>query len=398
MGLKFSAHATLVSMVTLSCSEQDAQSPTSEASDATSSAAKASDSAASTATPLDEVSAPAGTSSDPDLETATPEATDTGAGVIEPAEPVVLASEVVFGARLCLGANQQLYFPNRIGYPLTPGQEQLWVVSRSGGDARAVATPGSATGCFEIDGQVWMASNETSSIARLDIAGGTLLEGYPTPGTPLQITGNSNRVFASLSMGSTSATIVSIDPTMLAEPQTIWSKAGRVAALWLRASDERLLFSATDGENAVAWVVQVQLASGQVAELATTASELGAVDGAGNFVYYANYSLHEVHRLDLSSGADTVLASIEHPWSLVVDGEYLYVGARPDYCANKEGKLYRVPLAGGATTLLADELNCPSQIVSDAKGLYWINTGSWLGPGSDSAAPADGSVMYLPRR
>jgi hypothetical protein len=353
----------------------------------------------SSPSPTNEVSGPVGSSDGLHSDSAPPNATvPGGAGVIEPGEPVILAADIVFGARLCFGANQQLYFPNRIGYPLTPGQEQLWAVSRSGGEARAVASPGSVTGCFESNGQIWTASYETSLLSRFDVASATLLESYPTPGTPLQVTGNSNRLFASLYASSTGATIVSIDPTTLAEPQTIWSKPGRVTALWLRANDDRLLFSATDGEQAVGWITQVQLASGQATELATTTSELGAVDGAGNFVYYANFSEHEVHRIDTSSGADTVLASIDHPWSLVVDGDYLYVGARPDYCANKEGKLYRVPLTGGSPTLLAGDLNCPSQIVSDEKGLYWINTGSWLGPGSDAAAPADGSVMHLPRR
>lgn len=331
---------------------------------------------------------------EPDSNTTNPEST----GVVDPGTPLVLASEVVFGARLCLGANDQLYYPNRIGYPQTPGLEQLWVVATTGGDARVLGTPGSVTGCVQVANEVWTASYDTAAIARVDVDSGGLLPSYPTTGTPLQVTGNSSRVFASLNMQSSGGAVVSIDPTTLGQPETLWSKAGRVTALWLHANDDRLLFSARDAETMAAWIVQVRMSPVQVTELVGTTGELGGVDGAGDFAYYTHYTNNEVRKVDVNSGADSLLTTLDGPWSILVDGDYLYVGARPDYCANNEGRLYRVPLAGGEPTLLADNLNCPSQLARDSKGLYWINTGSWQGPDSGEPAPADGSVMHLPRR
>lgn len=332
-------------------------------------------------------------------ESAAPEVTQTPtASLIEPGEPTVLASQVVFGARLCLGDDQRIYFPNRIGYPETPGLEELWVVSRTGGDARSVATPGSVTGCVQAGTEVWTSRNDASTIGRTDAVSGTQLEAYATPGTPLQVAGNSTHVFASLLTMTPSAEVVSIDPNTLGAPRTLWSKPGRVTALWLNADDERLVFSAKDTETTASWVVRIGLSPETSAELVATTGELGAVDEQGGVVYYTHYDRGELRAFDVDTATDTVMTTLPGTWSLVVDGEFVYVTTRPDYCSAHEGKLYRIPTVGGEPTLLADNLDCPTQLVTDARGLYWMNAGSWQGPESTGLAPADGSVMFLPRK
>lgn len=323
----------------------------------------------------------------------------TASGVIEPGNPIVLARDLVFGARLCLGSNNQLYYPNRVGYPLTPGLEELWAVSRTGGDAHRIAAPGSVTGCAWLGEVLWVGRNDGNTIAGIEATTGALLEPYVVSGTPLQVASNSTRLFASLNVATTSD-VVSIDPTSATPPQLLWTKGEGAYAYWLRADDDRVAFSAKSSSAPDAWIVHVSLSPYAVTEV-TTAGDLGAVDFKGDFLYYAHYTNGQVRQVDLTTGIDTVLAEISQPWGLVVDGDYLYVGTRPDYCTGTEGRLYRVPrFGGGSVALLADNLNCPSQLVTDDAGLYWINTGSWAGPRvtPPESAPADGSVMHLPRQ
>jgi hypothetical protein len=325
--------------------------------------------------------------------------TTTPSALIEPGVPVALASEVVFGARLCSSPNGRLFYPNRIGYPNNPGLEELWTVSRSGGDARSFAAPGSVTGCALVSNELWVARYDTAMLTRLDVESGTQLGTFPTSGTPLQVASNSSHVFASIYNPTPSGDVVRIDPKSLSEPEVLWSKPGRVTALWLRADDQALLFSARDPEADTSWIVSVQLSSPRTTtEIVTTTGELGAVASAGGSVFYAHHAKGELHAVDTQSRADTVLTTVPGIWSLWVDGDHVYFTTRPDYCSNNEGKLYRIPVAGGEPTLLTANLNCPSQLLGDDDGLYWINTGSWQGPDSGESAPADGSVMHLPRR
>ncbi len=331
--------------------------------------------------------------------TSNPDAPQPSGGVIEPGTPVTLADGLVFGSRLCVGSDDRLYFPNRLGYPTTPGLEELWSVSKAGGDAQRVASPGSSTGCIAIHDEVWVSANVGNSAFRLNVD--TKLEGVVafSEGTPLQMTSNGTFVFASISGGQLGGNVVvSIDPSTLTATHTLWSKSGSVVSTWLRSQGNDLIFSVNDGSTQSAWIVHVNTESRQSQDLVSTTGEVGGIDIADETVYYAHHDRGEVRKVSLMDAADSLLANVEGAWSLLVDGDSLYVGARPDFCAGGEGKLYRVPLTGGDPTLLADQLDCPSQLLADERGLYWINNGTWPGPESPEDAPADSSVLFLPRQ
>lgn len=330
--------------------------------------------------------------------TTTPVAPPASTGLVEPGTPTVLASNLVYGSRLCFGNNDLLYFPNRIGYPLTPGQEELWSVSRAGGQAQRILVPGSVTGCAQAGDVLWLPRNTDNFLTRLNTATGVILDTFFTTGTPIQVAANATQVFASTT-GVAGGAVVLIDPAALAPAQILWNKPGSTVPLWLDVNAERLVFSASDvGQDPPqSWIVRIQLPSLQGAELVTSTGEIGSVDTVDDVVYYAHHNPGTVHRFDVSSGVDTVMAELPDAWSVRVDGDYLYVAARPDYCQSGEGQLYRVALADSSVTLLADRLNCPSQMLVDARGLYWINSGTWQGPDTNTAAPNDGSVGFLPR-
>jgi hypothetical protein len=277
--------------------------------------------------------------------------------------------------------------------------EELWSVSKVGGDAQRVASPGSSTGCTGINDEVWVSANVGNAAFRLNVD--TKLEGVLalSEGTPLQMASNGTFVFASISGGQLYGTVVvSIDPATSTATEMLWSKSGSVISTWLRSQGNDLVFSVNDGSTQSAWIVHVDTASRQSQDLVSTTGEVGGVDIADETVYYAHHDRGEVRRVSLMDASDSLLANIEGAWSVLVDGDSLYVGARPDYCAGGEGKLYRVPLNGGEPTLLAEQLDCPSQLLADDRGLYWINNGTWSGPESAEDAPADSSVSFLPRQ
>lgn len=304
----------------------------------------------------------------------------------------------MYGSRLCFGADDLLYFPNRVGYPLTPGQEELWSVSRAGGQARQVLIPGSVTGCAQAGDVLWLPRNVDNFLTRLNTATGVILDTYFTTDVPIQVAANATDVFA-VTTGGPGAAVVRIDPVTLGSEQTLWSKSGSILPLWLDATNERLVFSANDfsQDPPQSWIVRIQLPSLQAEELVTSTGEVGGVDAIDDVVYYAHNDPGTVHRFDLSDGSDSVIAQLADVWSVRIDGNSLYVATRPDYCQGGEGRLYRISLADSQMTLLADQLNCPSHMLADERGLYWINAGTWQGPDSNTAAPSDGSVNFLPR-
>lgn len=342
--------------------------------------------------------APLASGVDPSDTMPSPDPSQSSRGIIEPGDPVTLADNLVFGSRLCEGSDDRLYFPNRLGYPTTSGLEEVWSVSKLGGDARRVASPGSSTGCTAVNDEVWVSTNVGNEAFRVNI--NTLSEDVAVlaEGTPLQLTSDGTTVFASvLRPQQAGSVIVTIDPHTAMVTDMLWAKSGPVISTWLKVQGKTLVFSLNEGGGQSAWIVHIDTETRQSQELVSTTGEVGGIDIAGDAVYYAHHDRGEVRRVSLMDAADSLLANVEGAWSVLVDGDFLYVGARPDYCAGGEGTLHRVPLDGGEPTLLADQLKCPSQLLADQRGLYWINNGTWSGPEANHEAPADSSVLFLPR-
>lgn len=95
-------------------------------------------------------------------------------------------------------------------------------------------------------------------------------------------------------------------------------------------------------------------------------------------------------------GTTTLVADLSAPIGLVVDEAFVYYGSRgtpPDY---PDGKIYKVPKAGGKPVLLAEGLNLPLNMAIDAERLYWTNAGHFGVPEGSVVSLAKGAAQVAP--
>jgi len=307
-----------------------------------------------------------------------------------------LADGLLFPGRIALNAGK-LFFASRVGYPATQGLEELWTVATSGGPAQLLATPGNVSGLAYVNDEVWIAAGSQRAVLRIDATSGAALGSITTDGAPYQVATNSTTAFASLYDATEKPALVSI-PHSTRAPGVLWGSAEHGLPLWLNATDAALFFT-TQPHLGTSSVFRIDLATGSATELAVFDKELGAVEVVGNTIWFTVQGDNAVWQRDLTNNTSMKFATIPGAWAVRADGDYLYVSGRPEYCTRTEpdaGAVYRVPLAGGTPEKIADRLRCPSQLVADAKGLYWINNGTWAG--TSAVAPLeDGAVLFLPR-
>lgn len=72
---------------------------------------------------------------------------------------------------------------------------------------------------------------------------------------------------------------------------------------------------------------------------------------------------------------------------MVVDASFAYVLASG--ASASDGRLYRVPLAGGAPVVMASSLYQPTTLAMDAANLYWAQ--------NNTSGNQDGAVMVMPK-
>lgn len=104
----------------------------------------------------------------------------------------------------------------------------------------------------------------------------------------------------------------------------------------------------------------------------------GAVEHQGA-LYYAESELGQVHRLDLSTKVDDVIAELSmQPWALAADSRYLYVSERGSVsseCDLAEGRVVAIPHTGGEPLEVAAGLICPSTLAVTDRALFWVTNG-----------------------
>jgi hypothetical protein len=142
---------------------------------------------------------------------------------------------------------------------------------------------------------------------------------------------------------------------------------------------------------------------GEVRSLASTTAEIfpAAIAVDATSVYWTDYSAPGVLKVPVVGGTPTTLASGTVPQGIAIDGTSVYwtdsgAGATFDSCdgigaVTSNGTVTKVPLAGGTTTTLASGRLCPTNIVVDAKSVYW-SEGMGNGGISLMKVPLDGGV------
>jgi hypothetical protein len=143
-----------------------------------------------------------------------------------------------------------------------------------------------------------------------------------------------------------------------------------------------------DQPNTAGHLLSVSTGGGNVTTLATLASgEYGqALATDTTSIYFTTYTSSgqgSVAKVPLGGGASTMLATgFARPYGIAVDAGFVY------FTSEQGGTVQKVPTTGGAPAVLASGLLSPARLVADASALYWVNKGS------GSASP-DGSVMKL---
>ena len=107
----------------------------------------------------------------------------------------------------------------------------------------------------------------------------------------------------------------------------------------------------------------------------STGVELALDDRA---VYYVDSGAGEIHALDRTTGVNTLLASgREHPVAPALRGDQLFfleLGTEAmDY---NDGRLLRMPSAGGTVDVLLDNLDAPNGLAADTAGIYLCTRGT----------------------
>jgi hypothetical protein len=83
-------------------------------------------------------------------------------------------------------------------------------------------------------------------------------------------------------------------------------------------------------------------------------------------------------------------APLVNPGSVVVDASYAWVLAAGS--SDTDGRIYRIPVGGGAPVLVAQGLYKPNSLTMDAGHLYWLNYNTTQASGTRNS---DGTIMMI---
>jgi hypothetical protein len=311
---------------------------------------------------------------------------------VEPGVPQVLVSDLTYPARLAL-YDGRLIYPNRLGFPAATGGEELWQVSTHGGSGTRLGTLGTIYGFAQLGGELLIADNAANQLARVNLGEGTALGAVELRG-PVQVAANSNAWFVSAVAGGT-VSVSKFDAT--GSVSSLWMSNDSGSPLWLKATEDALYFSTGAGASSTYEIYALPVSGGDATLLLTSASEIGAIDVRDGILWYADHDAGVLGRIDLATRSQSQFANVPAAWSVLVDGDFVYVGSRPDWCETvTDGSIYRVALSDGTLESVADSLPCPSQMAADASGLYWVNNGVWNGDFMTNAA-ANGTITRLGR-
>ena len=135
------------------------------------------------------------------------------------------------------------------------------------------------------------------------------------------------------------------------------------------------------GAGTTGQVLRVAKSGGTPQVLVDGLGLVGPVVTAGDNIVFSTRTKNGFIATLGPSGSVTTLTAAENAlFDIVNDGQSVFYTVREDAVA--DGKVRRVPLAGGAAQTLAAEQATPSGIAEDGQALYWTNT-------------SDGTVMRM---
>lgn len=107
----------------------------------------------------------------------------------------------------------------------------------------------------------------------------------------------------------------------------------------------------------------------------TTGVELALGDQS---LFYLDSGVGEIHALDRTTHADTLLASGRaHPVAPALRGDQLYfLELGSETMSYNDGRLLRMPIAGGAVETLLENLDSPNGLAADSAGVYLCTRGT----------------------
>ena len=118
--------------------------------------------------------------------------------------------------------------------------------------------------------------------------------------------------------------------------------------------------------------------------IAVDASYVYWTDGANRYLGGPNLTDGKVVRMPIGGGAATLLASgLGGPGDMTVDATAVYF-------AGVDGTIKKVPLAGGEPVTLVSGQESPRGVVVDATSVYWVS-----GPADRGGRGISGSIMKL---
>jgi streptogramin lyase len=119
----------------------------------------------------------------------------------------------------------------------------------------------------------------------------------------------------------------------------------------------------------------------------------------GTWLYYADAGLGEIHRLDRTSLENRLLAGDRaHPNSVVLRGNDLYfLELGTEEAGYEDGRLARMPRAGGPIEVLLEGLDAPDGLAADASSVFLCTRGTTMNDfrGRILRRSDDGTVQTL---
>lgn len=292
---------------------------------------------------------------------------------VEPGTPEVLAQDLVHATRIAFDGTDVLVLQHPgllLGNDGEP--DEVLRVPRAGGQYDVVLSVPSASGFVVDETSIWTSSFSPSAVIGYDKATGTEIQrvDYTYTNVPYQVVQSGPYVLAVLSPVERIDRIDKRDGSLLTltpEKETAYP------AQWLLADDQALYYLQRPLSDAT--LLRVALDGTGVAEVASFGAAI-ALGFAGADLVTAN---HDTGEISIVTRARDVRAigQVDDPWAIVADENFAYVSSQPqDDCPlDYSGKVSKVPLAGGETVTLADNLPCPSMLLLGDDGLYWVNNG-----------------------
>jgi hypothetical protein len=91
------------------------------------------------------------------------------------------------------------------------------------------------------------------------------------------------------------------------------------------------------------------------------------------------------------SAASLNTAPLPSPSAVVVDSSYAWVLASGTAVNGyADGRIYKIPVGGGAPVIVAHDLFQPASIAMDSGHIYWANNNTTSGTGN-----SDGTIMMI---